>query len=124
VGTTLAPQIPLGKGFSTYIPGTNPVLSVHRIIGVTVGDTPGYSFGKVLTYGWHNHVLLDASGFAAMSYLRPSLTTSGALTAWAAVTDTLSNVKGICGQFQRYSSSTSLYGYCKVDFRSIAAGSN
>jgi len=120
---TVQPQIPLGKGFVVYVAGTNPVLSVHRIIGITLGDVPGYSQGRILTYGWHNHALLDATAITGMTFLRPSLSTSGALGAWAA-TDSVNNVKPIVGQFQRYATTTSLYGYVKVDFRSVAAGSN
>lgn len=113
---TVQPQIPLGKGFRTFIAGSDPRLTVPRIIGVTLGNVPGYSQGRILVYGWHNHVLMAATGYTGMMYLRPSLSVSGALASWINA-DSTNAIKPVCGQFQRYATTTSLYGYCKVDFR-------
>ena len=119
---TVQPQIPLGKGFRTYAAGTDPRTTVPRIIGVTLGDVPGYSQGRILVYGWHNHVLMAATGYAGMTFLRPSFTVSGALGSWA-VADSANMSSPIVGQFQRYATTTSLYGYCKLDFRTLRGGS-
>lgn len=118
---TVQPQIPLGKGFVVYVAGTDPRTTVKRIIGVTLGDVPGYSQGRILIYGWHNHVLLAATGYTGMTFLRPSYAVSGALTSWA-VADSANMSSVVVGQFQRYATTTSLYGYCKVDFRAVGGG--
>lgn len=117
VGSTVQPQIPLGKGFRTW--DANPA-NVRRIVGLLTNDCPGYSGSRVLVWGWTNHVLC-ASGISALSYLRPSFSTAGALQAFAE-TDSTNKAKPIVGQFQRYESTTSSYGYAKVDFRSVMSG--
>lgn len=118
-GATVQPQIPLGKGFKTW---DCNVSNVKRIVGVLMENAPGYSKRRVLVYGWTNYVQLDATAISAYAYLRPSLTTAGALGAYAAG-DSANMAKPVVGQFQRYESTTSLYGYVKVDFRSVASGS-
>lgn len=115
---TVQPQIPLGKGFRTWDAN---VANVKRVIGVLMENCPGYSKRRILVYGWTNYVLLDATAITAMTYLRPSITTAGALGAWAAA-DSANTAKPAVGQFQRYESTVSLYGYAKVDFRGILSG--
>lgn len=116
IGTTVQPQIPLGKGIRTWDHNPN---NVRRVVGVTLNDCPGYSGTRVLVAGWTNHVLMAATGVAAMTYLRPSFSVDGALAAYSSASDSANTAKRIVGQFQRYESATSLYGYAKVDFRAI-----
>ncbi len=120
-GLTVQPQIPLGKGFRTFSAGSDPRLTVPRIIGILMDNCPGFSKRRIQIYGWTNYVKMAATGYAGMTYLRPSLTVDGALASWA-ITDSTNAMKPIVGQFQRYESGTSLYGYAKIDFRSVAAG--
>jgi hypothetical protein len=115
---TVQPQIPLGKGFKTW--DANPA-NVKRVIGVLMENCPGYSKRRILTNGWTNYVKMDASAIAGMTYLRPSLSTAGALGAWASA-DSTNAAKPIVGQFQRYESTVSLYGYARVNFFGVMAG--
>lgn len=110
-GTTVQPQIPLGKGFKTWT--ANPD-DFYKIVGVTMGNVPGYSQGRIMVEGFHNHVLMDSTGTAGFSRVRPSLKTAGALHVYTANPDSLNAAKKACGIFERYVSTSVLYGYVYV----------
>lgn len=116
--STVSPQVPLGKGFRTW---NHTPSEVRRLIGVLVNDVPGYMPGKVLVYGWTNYVLTDLTAMTGGTYLRASFTTDGALTAYVNA-DSANSWKPVVGQFARYASGTTLYGYAKIDFRAVSAG--
>lgn len=109
VAAASGPQIPLGKGFKTWTPGTTP--APYLIAGILVGNCPGYDQGRVLVEGFHNNALMDASAITGLSRLRPSLTTVGALALYTAASDSVNSSKPIVGVFQRYANTTSLRGY-------------
>lgn len=117
-GTTVQPQIVYGKGFTTFDGNTD---NVKRIVGVLLGDCPGYSYGRVMIRGFHNHLVMAATGVAAGSYLEPSLTTSGAFSVWA-LGDTVNSFKPVVARFQRYTTTTALYGWGYVDFMGVSSG--
>lgn len=114
-GTTA--QIALGKGFRTWdaLAVGAATSNVYRIVGLTVGDIPSYSPGKILVEGTHNNALMDATAITGMTRLRPSLTTAGALASWA-ITDSTNLQKKAVGIFQRYATTSTLRGYVYVNF--------
>ena len=116
-GATSAPQVAIGKGFKTWTHSTTAG-DAARILGLTMGNTPGYSQGRVLVLGFHPWAKIDATGIAAFTRLTPSLltTTNGALRAFAAA-DSTANVqrKPVIGIFQRYANPDSLRGYVWIN---------
>jgi hypothetical protein len=113
VAATTGPQIPLGKGFKTWTGASTD--RVDLVIGILIGDCPGYDQGRVLVEGFHNNALMDATGLTGLTRLRPSLTTAGALTSWA-LADSVNSYKPRVGIFQRYKDGTTLRGYVRVNF--------
>lgn len=120
-GATSVPQVAIGKGFKTWNHSTTAT-TVARILGVTIGPTPGYAQGRILVLGFHPWVKVDATGIAALSTLRPSLltTTNGALAA-AAGDDTTANKPRI-GIFQRYANPDSLRAYAWINTLGVMVG--
>lgn len=109
-GATTQPQIPMGKGFKTW---TADTLDVYKIVGVTIGNTPGYRWARIMVDGFLNNVKLDASGVTGFTRLRPSLTHPGRLTAYA-VGDSISQYHKPCAIFQRYARSDTLASYVYI----------
>lgn len=118
-GTTVQPQVVYGKGFKTFDSATG---NVKRIVGVLLGDCPGYSYGRVMAMGFHNHMVMAATGITAGSYLRPSLTVAGAFTAYADA-DSANSFKPVVGRFQRYTTTSALFGWGWVNFTGVGSGS-
>jgi hypothetical protein len=119
-GTTVQPQISFGKGFKTFSGATT---DVRRIVGVLLGDCPGYSYGRVMVMGFHNHLVMAATGVAANTNLEPGLTaaTAGQFSAWV-IGDTLNTAKPVVARFQRYTTTTALYGWGFVNFLGSLGG--
>lgn len=118
VAAITGPQFPIGKGFKTWTAtvGTRWDNSkVGLIVGILIGNCPSYSKGRILVEGFHNNALMDATAITGFTYLRPSLTTAGALTSYQA-SDSTNSVKPVVGVFQRYKDGTSLRGYVWVKF--------
>jgi hypothetical protein len=115
-GASTVPQIALGKGFKTW---NATATQVDRILGVLLGNVPGYAQGRIMVKGFHPAVKLDKTGITALSILKPSLTHAGRLTNWALAetTEAGSWWKPRVGNFQRYAYVDSLVGYCEFDFR-------
>lgn len=122
-GATSQPQVALGKGFKTWTPSTT-FGAAQRVLGVLMGNCPGYSQGRILVLGFHPWVKMDATGITAYSLLRPSLVTAtaygwGAVGQYAASDTTTSAAaalrKPIIGIFQRYANPDSLRGYCWIN---------
>jgi hypothetical protein len=119
-GATSQPQVALGKGFK---PWTHVTTFGHaqRVLGVTVGSTPGYSQGRILIVGFHPWVKVDATAITAFALLKPSTlsTTNGAMGQFAASDTTTSAAatmrKPIIGIFQRYANVDSLRAYVWVN---------
>lgn len=115
-GVSSQPQVALGKGFKLWDNTITTSRPSARILGVTIGATPGYAQGRVLVLGFHPWVKMDAASITPLSNLRPSLlpTVPGGLAAWAPA-DSVSMNKVIIGQFQRYANIDSLRGYCWIN---------
>lgn len=119
-GATSQPQVVVGKGVK---PWTHVTTFGHaqRVIGVLLGNMPGYKQGRALVLGFHPWVKVDATGIAAFSLMKPSTlsTTNGAMGAFAASDTTTSAAamlrKPIIGIFQRYANPDSLRGYVWVN---------
>lgn len=112
LAATTGPQIPLGKGFKTWnaTPG-----QTYRVVGILIGNCPSYDKCRVLVDGGHPNALMDATALTGWARLRPSLSTAGALGAWADA-DSANSYKVMVGRFLRYKDGTSLRGYVDVDF--------
>ena len=121
-GATSQPQVAIGKGFKTWTHSTTSG-EASRILGVLMGNCPGYSAGRILVIGFHPWVKVDATGIAAMSKMRPSLitATNGAMAAWSAADSTNSNKPRI-GVFQRYANEDSLRAYVWVNTLGVMGG--
>lgn len=121
-GATATPQIAMGKGFKTWTHVTT-FGHAQRVLGVLMGNTPGYSQGRILVLGFHPWVKVDATSITAFSLMRPSLvsTTNGAMAAMTAADTTTITTPGaamrrpIVGIFQRYANVDSLRGYVWVN---------
>ena len=109
-GATSQPQVAIGKGFKTWdgVPA-----NARRILGVLVGNTPGYAQGRILVDGFHPWVKMDATAITGWTVLRPSFTTIGAMAAWVAADSAATN-RFPTGSFQRYANTDSLRGYVMV----------
>lgn len=111
-GTTSQPQVAIGKGFRMW---DGVYTKVHRILGVTIGPTQGYSQGRILVRGFHPWVKLAATGYTGFTELRPSLSVIGALAEWTAADTARTYARPNIGVFQRYANSDSLRGYVWID---------
>lgn len=67
------PPIVYGKGFSVYTGLSGAAL------GVALGDIPSYSKGRIMTFGWHNHVAITSRPLRPGSYVRASRTFPGSV---------------------------------------------
>ena len=112
VASGSGPQIPLGKGFIAWDHGDT---TAYRLIGITVKDTPSHEAGYVLFYGYHNNILMDATGLLGMAKLRPSSTTTGAVGAYSPP-DSANHNRPVIGLFARYRNTTSLRGQAFINF--------
>ena len=109
-------QIPMGKAFKTW-DGTEA--NAYRLVGVTLGDVPGNSWGRIMVEGFHRNVLMAATGVAGFAKIRPSFTVAGAAAGWAAA-DSISSAREPIGIFQRYKDGSTLRGYCWIKMPNIA----
>jgi hypothetical protein len=116
-GSTSQPQIALGKGFKTWTHVTT-FGHAQRVLGVLMGNVPGYSQGRILVLGFHPWVKVDASAITAFSLMRPSTSTAtnGAMGQFAASDTTAAGLrKPVIGIFQRYANPDSLRAYVWVN---------
>lgn len=119
-GATSTPQVAIGKGFKTWTHSTT-FGQAQQVLGVLIGNVPGYAMGRIMVLGFHPWVKVDATAIAAKSLLRPSLisTTNGAMGAYVAADTTTSAAaqlrKPIIGIFQRYANEDSLRGYVWIN---------
>ena len=93
----------------------------QQVLGVLMGNVPGYQPGRILVLGFHPWVKVDATAIPAKALLRPSLvsTTNGAMAQYAGSDTTTSAAaqlrKPIIGIFQRYANADSLRAYVWVN---------
>lgn len=112
-GVGTVPGVAVGKGFKGY---DGSSLNTLRILGVLMGDCPGFQQCRILTKGFYPAVKLDKTGITGNSFLKPSLTHAGRLTNWAVSESTYKFYTRPCGIFQRYAYTDSLVGYAWIDF--------
>lgn len=109
----VGPQIPPGKGFTTW---DGSMSHVYRVVGITVGNIANYDQGYILVEGYHNAALVEATGYSGFDKLYPSLTTAGKLAKFTSATDSLDNHRPVVGMFHRYNSTSSLTSKVYVNF--------
>lgn len=116
-GATSTPQIAMGKGVKPWTHSTT-FGDAQRVVGVMLGSCAGYSQCRMLVFGFHPWVKVDATAITAFSLMRPSTSTAtnGAMGAFAASDTTGAGFrKPVVGIFQRYANSDSLRAYIWVN---------